>query len=206
LRRRSPAGWTSGDAKTRRASASRASGRPERRLSQRTQARTSSLARLGHDLRHPLAGVRGVLAAGSDAEHRGRVLDLARRQVEQVAERGDGDPVLSVSLPPERLELDADPARQEQMVATLHESVARDSEPGSRIEILVDHGGRGGGAARAQSRDDPGPAATSASGRRSCGSSSSCTAGASTGWARGEALSSAQARYFVRVATRPPVV
>ena len=142
--------------------------------------REEFLTMLGHELRHPLAAIRGVLAACGDDEHRVPMLDIARRQVDQVAdlvdhlrdlvdvtqgavelhrervslarvvERGvkrarppleEGDPVLSLSLPPERIELDADPARLEQMVASLLESVARDSEPGSRIEILVEREG-----------------------------------------------------------------
>jgi CheY-like chemotaxis protein len=152
--------------------------RQARAAAEATSARKDEfLARVGYELRHPLTTIRDVLAAGADEEHRVRVLEVARRRVEQVAElvedlpdvaaitqgtielhrervsvaevieRGlerarlphdDGDPVLSVSLPPERLELDADPVRLEQMVATLLESVARDSEPGSRIEILVE--------------------------------------------------------------------
>ena len=138
------------------------------------------LTRLGHELRHPLAAIRDVLAVRCDEADRVRVLDIARRQVDQVVglvddlrdladttqgtielhkervslarvvERGlqrarppleDGDPVLSVSLPPECIELDADPVRLEQMVASLLEGVARDSEPGSRIEILVEREG-----------------------------------------------------------------
>ena len=142
--------------------------------------REEFLTMLGHELRHPLAAIRGVLAACGDEEHRVPMLDIARRQVDQVAdlvdhlhdlvdvtqgaielhkervslarvvERGvkrarppleEGDPVLSLSLPPERIDLDADPARLEQMVASLLESVARDCEPGSRIEILVEREG-----------------------------------------------------------------
>ncbi len=146
-----------------------------------SRAKDEFLAMLAHELRNPLSAVRNAIAAASlDEASRGRALEIARRQTDQLGRivedlldvaritRGRvplrkerivlGDALqravegsrglmderghtLTVSLPPETIELHADPARLEQAIANLLINAAKYTDPGGAVSVVAERDG-----------------------------------------------------------------